>query len=110
MKQQDDYNKEYTKCLAAYYRSVVTPSGVYVCPTHRGKNASECIPSTVDEIIHFRNREIDFIDPSKDCCSFCARATINTLLYEIMSSINYNPAIINYLGWPVDYGEDAVWI
>lgn len=110
MNRQDDYQKEYPKCLAAYYRSVVTPSGVYICPNHRGNNVNECVPSTADEIIDFRNREIDFIDPRKDCCSFCARAAINTLLYSIINSTNYNPAILNYFGWPVDYGEDAVWI
>lgn len=110
MEQRKENPKEYSKCLAAYYRSVITPSGVYICPIHRGKNVSQHMPFTADEIIDFRNREIKSIDPSKECCSFCARASINTLLYGIINSVEINPALIDYLGWPVDYGEDIVWI
>lgn len=107
---QKSCSKDYSKCLVAYYRSVITPSGVYICPNHRGKNVSKHIPLNVDEIIDYRNREIDFIDPRKDCCYFCARAPINTLLCNLKNTVNYNRDIIDYLGWPVDYGEDAIWI
>lgn len=110
LNQKEKCEMGYSKCLAAFYRSVVTPSGVYICPNHRGKNRCKFVPSTVEEMMDFRNREINFIDPSKDCDSFCARDSINTLLYSFKRSIAYEPEIIDYLGWPVDYGEDILWI
>lgn len=97
-------------CFAAYYRSVLTPSGVYVCPNHRGKHTDNKIPKSAYELINLRNQEIESINICNDCSSFCSRKLINKILDSIIKINNKDSEIIDYFKWPCDYGEDVLWI
>lgn len=72
-------SKGYRSCPMTSLRTVVTPTGVYPCPYHRGEAAhSYGDPSTrsLREIWNQRNSP----DPSLDCGFYCARHVSNVAL------------------------------
>ena len=82
--------KNYSKCLTANMRTVLTPSGAYVCPYHRGnKNLQIGDPNTetLKEIWYGKTRReiMEKLDPSKHCQFHCIRHSTNLALEEIES-------------------------
>ena len=74
--------KEYTKCAIASLRTLVTPTGVYVCPYFRGNDMGKIgDASTVSFGDMWRSREVS-VDPSKDCRFHCIRHKSNLILNE----------------------------
>ncbi len=79
--------KEYSRCLTAEMRTVLSPSGAYVCPYHRG-NANLKIgdPNTesLKDIWYGKTRlEImKKLDPRKHCEFHCIRHSTNKLLED----------------------------
>lgn len=74
--------KEYTKCVTAQTRTLVTPSGVYVCPYFRGnesKKIGDIINESFSDMWHGPQRQavIENLNPSEDCRMHCIRHESN---------------------------------
>jgi len=70
--------KEYRRCVSAETRTLITPSGVYVCPYFRGtehKNLGRIQDMSFSDLWHgpIRSNVIKKLDPSKDCPMHCIR-------------------------------------
>jgi len=70
--------KEYRRCISAQTRTLITSSGVYVCPYFRGaehKNLGKIQDMNFKELWNgpIRKAVIDKLDPSKDCPMHCIR-------------------------------------
>ncbi len=77
--------KTYHKCSTAQVRTLITPSGVYVCPYFRGsenKKIGDINNQSFDEMWHGQQRKnvIDALDPSHDCTMHCIRHESNQTL------------------------------
>ena len=80
--------KKYSDCKTAEMRTVLSPSGAYVCPYHRGnKNLQIGDPNTESfkEIWYGKTRKeiMEKLDPRKHCQFHCIRHETNELLDEI---------------------------
>ncbi len=81
--------KNYDKCLVADMRTVVSPSGVYVCPYHRG-NLNMRIGDIGKESFkemwfgQKRNEVMKKLDPRKHCGFHCIRDNSNKHLQKII--------------------------
>ena len=80
--------KDYSSCTTAEMRTVLSPSGAYVCPYHRGnKNLQIGDPNTETfrEIWYGKTRKeiMEKLDPRKHCQFHCIRHSTNKLLDEI---------------------------
>lgn len=74
--------KEYRRCAIAQVRTLITPSGVYVCPYFRGnesKRIGDIRSETFSDMWHGnrRNTIIRNLDPSRDCEMHCIRHESN---------------------------------
>jgi MoaA/NifB/PqqE/SkfB family radical SAM enzyme len=70
--------KDYHRCVSAETRTLITPSGVYVCPYFRGaehKNLGRIQDMSFNELWHgpIRDSTISKLDPSRDCPMHCIR-------------------------------------
>lgn len=77
--------KEYTRCLVADMRTVVTPSGVYVCPYHRGNLNMRIGDINKDSFQNVwfgdkRAATMRRVNPSIHCTFHCIRHSSNLLL------------------------------
>ena len=80
----NESRKKYTICEACYYRTVLTPSGIYPCSYFRGLTDGTEIPTSWENMVKIRNSEINKINPSKQCKHFCARNKLmNVLIYFV---------------------------
>ncbi len=82
--------KKYSRCLTAEMRTVVSPSGVYVCPYHRGNKNLQIGDANVEsfkEIWEGKTRKeiMEKLDPRKHCQFHCIRHNTNILLEKIAS-------------------------
>ena len=80
--------KSYNRCLSAELRTVVSPSGAFVCPYFRGsQNMKIGDPNTqsLKEIWNGDRRKavINKLDPQKHCRFHCIRHSTNLALEEI---------------------------
>ena len=90
---QSEQTKEYHFCPAAHMRTLICPSGVYVCPYWRGKdpfrigNARE---NSLSDIWHSKRRKqvMDMLDPSTVCNFHCLRDETNR---EIIRMLDMKP-------------------
>lgn len=74
--------KEYRRCATAQMRTLITPSGAYVCPYFRGnesKRIGDVRNQSFSEIWHgdLRHKVIENLDPSRDCEMHCIRHESN---------------------------------
>ena len=71
-------SKQYSKCLTTELRTTVTPSGVYVCPYHRGNLFAKIgdITDTPFQVM-WQNANTAMVDPRRDCNFHCARHNTN---------------------------------
>ncbi len=77
--------KDYTRCLVAETRTVVTPSGVYVCPYHRGNLNMRIGDINKDSFQNVwfgekRKATMRRVNPSIHCAFHCIRHQSNLLL------------------------------
>ncbi|MEV6987543.1 hypothetical protein AB0M95_40670 [Sphaerisporangium sp. NPDC051017] len=86
--QQD---KSYHTCPVAELRTLVTPSGVYICSYHRGKDKAR-LGDAVEENFGdlWKKADLTVIDPSRDCRFHCARHDINRAIAD-MAALPENP-------------------
>jgi|TARA_B110000971_G_C19997208_1_gene494957 MoaA/NifB/PqqE/SkfB family radical SAM enzyme len=81
--------KNYDKCLVADMRTVVSPSGVYVCPYHRGNlnmRIGDINKQSFKEIWFGKKRSevMKQLDPRKHCGFHCIRDGSNKHLQKIV--------------------------
>ncbi len=80
--------KEYSKCLTTELRTVISPSGAYVCPYHRGNTNLKIGDPTVEsfkDIWYGKTRKevMQKLDPRKHCEFHCIRHKTNLELEKI---------------------------
>jgi len=95
---QKPQNKNYTSCPATELRTLVTPSGVYVCPYWRGKdqfNVGDIIHSSFQNIWSSEKRKNiqKFLDPSVHCPFHCLRHDTNLEVLQMIEDIENNKKI-----------------
>lgn len=76
--------KDYHRCAVAELRTLVTPSGVYVCSYHRGNSGAKIGDAVTESLADiWRDSDRGIIDPSRDCRFHCARHISNLELEKI---------------------------
>ena len=85
---ENTQKKEYSRCLTAEMRTVLSPSGAYVCPYHRGNTnlkIGDPTLETLNEIWHGKQRKevMEKLDPRKHCEFHCIRHSTNLELEKI---------------------------
>ncbi len=90
--------KDYHICPATELRTLITPSGVYVCPYWRGKsqfNVGDILSSSLEEIWHSeRRKEVQaWLDPSKHCGFNCLRHETNLEVFSIIRKLENGETI-----------------
>lgn len=82
--------KKYDRCLVAEMRTVISPSGTYVCPYHRGNLNMKIGDATKTSLKELwdgdRRKEVmKKLDPKKHCSFHCIRHETNNLLEKLMT-------------------------
>ncbi|MDB3959265.1 radical SAM protein [Candidatus Pelagibacter sp.] len=83
-------NKKYKNCPSAELRTLITPSGAYVCPYFRGESSKKIGDLRFQTLTEMWNGEkrasvIEKLNPSKDCKTLhCIRHETNIQLNDIM--------------------------
>lgn len=77
--------KAYHRCATAQTRTLITPSGVYVCPYFRGaehKKIGDIMTQSFRQLWDgpIRQGVVSALDPSKDCAMHCIRHDSNQTL------------------------------
>ena len=85
---ENKQEKNYSRCLTAEMRTVLSPSGAYVCPYHRGNiNLKIGDPNleSLKEIWYGKQREeiMNKLNPKKHCEFHCIRHNTNLELEKI---------------------------
>lgn len=80
--------KEYSRCLTAEMRTVLSPSGAYVCPYHRGNTNLKIGDPNVEsfkDIWYGKTRKeiMEKLDPKKHCEFHCIRHRTNQELEKM---------------------------
>ena len=83
--------KDYSRCLTAEMRTVLSPSGAYVCPYHRGNTnlkIGDPNTETFSEIWNGATRKeiMEKLDPRKHCSFHCIRHQTNIKMEEIYNN------------------------
>lgn len=86
----DIERKGYHRCAVAQLRTLVTPSGVYVCPYFRGRDDKRIGDVTQDSfrvMWHGAQRDavMSQLDPSVDCKMHCIRHDSNMFLEQVIA-------------------------
>jgi len=89
---QKPQNKSYTSCPATELRTLVTPSGVFVCPYWRGKdnfNVGNIIQDSFQKIWSSEKRKNiqSFLNPSIHCSFHCLRHETNLEVEQMINDI-----------------------
>ncbi|MFF2351826.1 radical SAM protein [Kitasatospora sp. NPDC058115] len=70
--------KDYHRCAVAELRTLVTPSGVYICSYHRGNPLARIGDAVTDSLADiWKTSDRGIVDPSRDCRFHCARHRSN---------------------------------
>ena len=93
MEGEKKQEKNYSRCLTAEMRTVLSPSGAYVCPYHRGNTNLKIGDPTVESLrdIWFgktRKEIMEKLDPRKHCQFHCIRHKTNIELEKIDNLIS----------------------
>lgn len=90
--------KDYKICPVTELRTLVTPSGVYVCPYWRGKEqfkVGNAISTSMKELWKGKNRKKiqNWLDASKHCDFHCLRHESNLEVFKIIDDIKNSKEI-----------------
>lgn len=82
--------KDYHRCAVSQLRTLVTPSGVYVCPYFRGrpdKKIGDVNDTSFKEMWSGQERAkvMEKLDPSVDCRMHCIRHDSNLILEDMIA-------------------------
>lgn len=76
--------KNYCHCKIAEMRTTVTPTGVYVCPYHRGNPAARIGNIYQQSFAQmWASADVTIVDPRRDCRFHCARHESNLEIERI---------------------------
>ncbi len=94
-------HKDYRRCAVAELRTLVTPSGTYVCPYFRGrqdKNIGDLRKQSFSDMWHGEQRKevMSKLDPSKDCRMHCIRHESNLILERMIRGESEADVIDDY--------------
>ncbi|MEY8516782.1 radical SAM protein [Lachnospiraceae bacterium 29-84] len=86
---QQKQEKNYTRCPVAELRTLITPSGVYICPYWRGKSEysyGDAHGTFFSDIWNSKRRRevMDFADPSVKCQFHCLRHESNIEILDML--------------------------
>tara|TARA_R110000868_G_scaffold10415_2_gene51126 strand:- start:1418 stop:2602 length:1185 start_codon:yes stop_codon:yes gene_type:complete len=87
--------KDYHRCVVSEMRTLVTPSGAYVCPYFRGmpkKAIGDATTQSFSEIWEGAKRQavMDATDPAKDCRFHCIRHRSNLVMEEMIGGSDFD--------------------
>lgn len=93
--------KSYTRCLVSELRTVVSPSGVYVCPYHRGNLNMRLGDPNKQSLQHIwegekRNTVMRRVNPRIHCTFHCIRHRSNLLLEKWFAEGIPDDAVSDY--------------
>lgn len=82
--------KQYHRCVVADLRTLVCPSGVYICPYWRGKDKfriGNAKTTSMQDIWNSEQRKsvMEFADPSIVCDFHCLRDESNKMVYDLIA-------------------------
>jgi len=85
--------QEYKKCPSTYLRTLVTPSGLFVCPYWRGKdkmNLGSVKENSFAEVWQGKQRSdvMNRLNATIDCNFHCLRNATNNTIHEISKKIS----------------------
>ena len=88
--------KPYNRCLTAELRTIISPSGAYVCPYHRGNlnmRIGDIAKTSLPELWRGeqRLRVMQRLDPTKHCTFHCIRHESNLLLERMAAGDAVEP-------------------
>lgn len=94
--------KSYTECPAMDLRTLVTPSGIYPCPYHRGREdkrlgSVDDGPFDVFWKSDERKRAMALTDPTRDCGFYCIRHRTNVALDSMRSMHDNGVPILDHV-------------
>ncbi|VTR94351.1 radical sam protein : Uncharacterized protein OS=Streptomyces fradiae GN=SFRA_20510 PE=4 SV=1: Radical_SAM [Gemmata massiliana] len=94
--------KTYATCPTMELRTLVTPSGIYPCPYHRGrgdKRLGTVDDSPFDEFWESdaRKTAMTLIDPRRDCGFYCIRHDNNLVLGAIRDLHRLNIPLLDHI-------------
>ncbi|MEV4078673.1 radical SAM protein [Nonomuraea fuscirosea] len=83
--------KAYCTCPVAQLRTLVTPSGVYICSYHRGNDRARLGDAVEEDFADlWKKADLTVINPSRDCKFHCARHQTNDEIMD-MAALPENP-------------------
>lgn len=87
--QMEEQPKTYTSCPSAQLRTLVTPSGVYVCPYFRGREEMSVGDVTNQSFLEMwesghRAAVMEFLNPSVHCTMHCIRHETNLAAFQLL--------------------------
>lgn len=87
--------KDYNRCVVSEMRTLVTPSGAYVCPYFRGmprKMIGDPTTQSIKEIWDSQQRQdvTCSTDPSKDCRFHCIRHKSNMVIEDMLKGTDHD--------------------
>jgi len=89
--------KKYTRCNIGELRTTVTPSGVYLCPYHRGNAAARIGDIKVQDFSElWRTADIGIVNPSRDCQFHCARHESNLAIAAMADTVGHVRILDDY--------------
>jgi len=99
---ENPQDKEYTTCPVTELRTLICPSGVFVCPYWRGKEKFKVGELNNSSFVDMwngekRNEVMGFLDPSKHCSFHCLRHESNLEVFKMIEKTknNENMPILN---------------
>lgn len=86
----DVEHKEYTRCAVSQLRTLVTPSGVYVCPYFRGRDDKRIGDVSRDSFLDMwqgeqRRNVMAGVNPSVHCRMHCIRHESNLAIEDLIA-------------------------
>ena len=101
MEGETKQDKEYSRCLTTELRTVLSPSGAYVCPYHRGNTNLKIGDPTVEsfkDIWYGKTRKeiMEKLDPRKHCQFHCIRHKTNLELEDIKDDFDTVTTVENF--------------
>ena len=96
--QMDPQPKDYTFCPASDLRTLVTSSGVYVCPYFRGredKKLGDVVTTSMKAMWESSQRKsvMSKLNPSKDCGMHCIRHDMNLKMIQIKKELDEDQSV-----------------
>lgn len=93
--------KTYNRCPISELRTLITPTGAYLCPYHRGNPDARFGDPSTEGLIEMwegpaREAAMNAIVPSVDCRFHCIRHSSNLEILDAREDMRSQPAVPDY--------------